>query len=82
MTHPNFNSDPEFSKKKTKDNELKQLKHKAEKEDYEIMLKPPKIDNEFCKEKDESLNKKKVFMIVPKILIDTFGLRVGSELTV
>ena len=46
------------------------------------MLKPPKIDNEFCKEKDESLNKKKVFMIVPKILIDTFGLRVGSELTV
>ena len=35
MTHPNLNKDPELLKSETRDDEIKELKNKTEKDDYE-----------------------------------------------
>ena len=46
-THPNLNNEPELLKMKTKDDEIKDLKHKTEKHDYENIIKSLKIDSEY-----------------------------------
>ena len=66
---------------KTKDDEIKDLKYRTEKHDYENVIKSLKTDNECYKKKKKSLNKKK-FMIVSEILIGVGSLSVGSGLTV
>ena len=50
-TYPNLNNDPQLLETKTKDDEIKVSKYKAEKHDYKKFLKSPKIDNEFYKMK-------------------------------
>ena len=55
-TYPNFNNDPELSKIKTKHDEIKELKYTTEKHDHEIILKSPKVDNEYYREKYKILN--------------------------
>ena len=45
-TYPNLQNDPELLRVKTKDDEIKDLKYKTEKHDYENILNSPKIDNE------------------------------------
>ena len=37
--YPNINNEPELLKIKTRDDEIKNLKHQAEKHDYENILK-------------------------------------------
>ena len=76
------NTEPEILGIKTKDGEIKDLKYKTEKHDYENLLKSLEIDNEYCKKKYKSLNKKKILMIVSEILIGVGGLSVGSGLTI
>ena len=67
---PNLKTDDvELLKRKTKDDQLKELQYKTEKHDLEIILKSLKIDNEYYKKKYKSLNKKKVSLIITEILI-------------
>ena len=42
--------------KKTRDDEIKNLKYQTEKHDHENILKSLKIDNEYYKKKYKSLN--------------------------
>ena len=58
-TYPNLNIEPELLKINTKDGEIKDLKYKTEKQDYDNTLKSLKIDSEYYKKKYKSLNKKK-----------------------
>ena len=58
-TYPNLNNDSKLLKKKTKDDEIKDLKYRTEKHDHERILKSPKIGNEFYKKKFKNLNEKK-----------------------
>ena len=44
-TYPKLNNEPEFIKK-TRDDEIKNLKYQTEKHDHENILKSLKIDNE------------------------------------
>ena len=75
--YPNLKTDDvDLLKIKTKDDQLKELQYKTEKHDFDNILKSLKNDNEFCKKKYKSLNKKKIFLIVTEILI---GL--GSAIT-
>ena len=50
-TYPNLNNDPELLKRKTKDDEIKNLKYETEKHDHEKFLKSAKIDNECYRRK-------------------------------
>ena len=47
------------------------LKYQTEKHDHEKILKSLKIDNEYYKKKYKRLNKKKVFVIITEILIES-----------
>ena len=69
MTYPNTNNEPELLKIKTRDDEIKILKHQTEKHDFENKLKSLKSDNESCKKKYKSLNKKKFLIIISEFLI-------------
>ena len=44
--YPKLNKDPELLKMKTKDDESKDLKYRAEKHDHDNILKSFKIDND------------------------------------
>ena len=66
--YPILNNEPELLKIKTRDDEIKNLKQKTEKHDYEVILKSLKTDKEENK-KYKSLNKKKVFLAITKILV-------------
>ena len=46
----------------TKDDQMKELQYKTEKQDHENILKSLKIDKDFYRKKYESLNKKKVLL--------------------
>ena len=81
-TYPILYNEPDLLKTKTTDYEIKDLKYKTEKHDFEKFSKSLKIDNEYYKKKYKSLNKKKVFMIVSQNLIGVGGLSVGSGLTI
>ena len=45
-TYPNLNNEPELLKIRTKDDEIRDLKYKTGKYNYENILKSPKIDIE------------------------------------
>ena len=61
MAYPNWeNEDLTLLKITTKDDELKELKDKAEKHDYENILESLKIDNDYYKKKYKSLKKKEI----------------------
>ena len=77
-TYPNLNDEPEILKIKTRDDEIKNVKYQTEKHDHENLLKSLKIDNENCKKKYKSLNKKKVILINTEILIGS-GSAIGSS---
>ena len=66
------------SLKKTRDDEIKNLKYQIEKHDHETLLKSLKIDNEFYKKRYKSLNKKKVLLIITEKIFGT-GSAVGSS---
>ena len=57
MTYPNISNDPELSKIKSKDDQLKELQYRTEKHDFDKILKSLKSDNESYKKKYKSLNK-------------------------
>ena len=42
-TYPNLNNEPEMLKIKTRDDEIKNLKHQSEKHDHENILKSHKL---------------------------------------
>ena len=75
-TYPDLKNEPELLKIKTRDDEIKNLKYRAERHDYENILKSLKSDNESYKKKYKSLNKKKVLLIITEILIGS-----GSAIT-
>ena len=77
-TYPNINNEPELLKIKTRDNEIKNLKHQTEKRDHENILKLLKIDNGNYKKKHKSINKKKVLLIITELLIGSASA-VGSS---
>ena len=81
-TYPNRNNEPELLKIKTKDDEIKELKYRTEKHEYENIVKYLKIDNEYYKKKNKSLNRKKIFKIVSEFLLGVGGVSVGSGLTI
>ena len=68
-TYPNLNNEPELLKIKTRDDKIKNLKNQTEKHDHENFVKSLKIDNEYCKKKYKSLDKKKVLLIITEILV-------------
>ena len=53
-TYPNINNDRELLKIKTKNDEIKDLKHKTENHDHENISKSLKIENEYYKKKYKS----------------------------
>ena len=67
-------------KVKTKDDEIKELKYKAEKHDYENISKNLEIDNDYYK-KYKPVNKKKVFISILENLAGAGGVAVGTTLT-
>ena len=54
---------------KTRDDKNKNLKYQTEKHDHENILKSLKNDSEVLKKKYESLNKKKILLIITEILV-------------
>ena len=76
--YPNLNIEPELLKIKTRDDEIKNLKYQTEKHDHENILKELKINNEYYKKKYKSLNKKKILLIIPEILVGSAST-VGSS---
>ena len=70
-TYPDLKNEPELLKTKTKDAQLKELQYRAEKHDYENILKSLKADNEKYKKIYKSLNKKKILLIITAILVGT-----------
>ena len=68
MGYPNLKNDTELLKRKTKDDEIKDLIYKTEKHDHENTLKLPKTDNEYYKRRYKSL--KKTLLIITEISIE------------
>ena len=77
-TYLSLNGDPELLKIKTKDDEIKDLKYRTEKHDYENILKSLKVDNDYYEKNYKNLNKKKILLIITEILVGT-GSAVGSS---
>ena len=50
-TYQNLNNDPELLKRKTTDNEIKDLINKTGKHDLEKLLNSPKFDNDYYRKK-------------------------------
>ena len=67
-TYPILNNERELLKK-TRDDEIKNLKNQTEKHDHEIIQKSLKFDNEYYKKNYKSLNKKEVLLIITEILL-------------
>ena len=63
---------------KTRDDEIKNFKYQTEKQDHEKILKSLKSDNESYENKNNSLNKKKILLIITEILVGA-GSVVGSS---
>ena len=69
-TYPKFKTeDVELLKRKTRDDQLKELQYKMEKHDLEKILKSLEIENDYYKKKYKSLDKKKVLLISTEFLI-------------
>ena len=58
-TYPKLNNEPELSKRKTRDGEIKNLKYQTEKHEYENISQSREIYNEYYKKKYKSSSKKK-----------------------
>ena len=65
---------------KTKDDEIKELKYKAGKHDYENIKKSLEIDNDYYKKKCKSVNKKKIYTSMLETLAGASGMAVGATL--
>ena len=76
--YPDLKNDVELLKIKTRDDEIKNLKYQTEKHDYENILKSLKVDNEYYKKKNKSLNKKKILLVITEILVGS-GSAIGSS---
>ena len=76
--YPDLKNEPELLKIKTRDDEIKNLKYQTEKHDHENILKTLKVHNDYYKKKYNSLNKKKVLLIITEILIGS-GSAVSSS---
>ena len=76
--YSNLNNETEFLKLRTRDDENKNLRYQKEKHDHENILRTLNIDNEYYKKKYESINKKKVLLIITEILIGS-ALTIGSS---
>ena len=63
---------------KTRDDEIKNSKYQTEKHDHEIITKSLKVDKDYYKKKNKTLNKKKILLIITEILVGT-GSAVGSS---
>ena len=50
MAYPSLTTGPKLLKIKTKNDEIEELRYKAEKHDYENILKSLKIDKDYYKE--------------------------------
>ena len=72
--------DVELLKIKTKDDQLKEFQYKTEKHDHENILKSLKSDNESYRKKYNSLNKKKILLIITEILIGTVSALGSSSM--
>ena len=68
-TYPIIKNEAELLKRKTRDDEIRNLKYETEKHDHEIILKSLRIDTKYYKKKYKSLNKKKILSIITEILI-------------
>ena len=75
-------NDPELLKIKTKEDEIKDLKHKTENHDYENRFKSLKLDNGHHRKKKKSINKKKVLLIITEQLIGSASTISSSTLPV
>ena len=82
MAYLIINSDAELLKIKTKDDQLKELQYKTEKHGHENILKSLKVDNEYYKKKYNSLNKKKVLLIITEILVGSGSTIVSSAMSI
>ena len=77
-SYPDLKNEPELLKIKTRDDEIKNLKYQTEKHDHENILKSLKVDNDYYKKKYNSLNKKKVLLIITEILVGS-GSAISSS---
>ena len=68
--------DVELLKIKTKDDQLKELQYKTEKQDFENILKSLKSDNESSRKIYKIFDKKKILLIITEILIGS-GSAIG-----
>ena len=66
-TYSNLNNEPE-SLKKTRDDEIKNLKNQNERNDHENLMKSLEIDIEYYEKKYKS-NRKKILLIITEVLI-------------
>ena len=80
-TYPTLKTEAELLKITTKDDEIKTIKNKTKKHDFENILKSLKIDNDSCKEKYNSINEKKVYISILEFLTGASGVVVGTTLT-
>ena len=79
---PTLKSEAELIKITTKDDEVKTLKYKTERYDYENILKSLKIDGDYYKKKYKSINKIQIYNAVLGILEGASGVIVGAALSV
>ena len=63
MAYPNINNEPDVSKIKARDDEIKNLKYQTEKHDHENILKSLEIYNEYNKKKHKELKKRKYYQL-------------------
>ena len=70
-----------MSKIKTKDEEIKDLKYKAEKPDPENISKFLKIENENVERKYKSQNMKKVLLLITEILLGSGSAKTTSTMS-
>ena len=66
---------------KSKVDEIKVVKYKSEKLDFESILKSLEIDNDYYEKKNKSVNKRKIYISIIEMLAGTSGMAVGTTLT-
>ena len=81
MIHPSLKRDPELLTIKTKDDEIKELKHRPEKHVYVWISTSMRTDNDCYKKKNISLNRKKLLLNITETLIGSSS-RKTSTLTI
>ena len=79
MTYPILKDDPALLKIAAKDDEIKEIKYKTEKQDYEDVLEILKdyYDKNFSK-----INKKKLYITIPEILVRVSQLAIVTSLSI